>query len=75
MRKPPTIPWLYRAAALLIAGMIGLYCLQFYLLGTKFARAVAALSHAAATPPAEQPAEPVVPGIVSVKILKDDKKR
>lgn len=74
MIKPPTIPWLYRAAALLIAGMIGLYTLQFYVLGAKFARAVAALSHSAATPPVAQPAEPTVPGIVSVKILKDEKK-
>lgn len=74
MLKPPSIPWLYRAAALLIASMIGLYCLQFYVLGAKFARAVAALSQGAATPPVVQPAEPIVPGIVSVKILKDEKK-
>jgi hypothetical protein len=71
MRKAPNIPWPYRAAALLIAVLIGLYMLQFYVLGTKFARAVAALSHAAATPPAE----PIVPGIVSVKILTEDKKK
>ncbi len=40
MLKPPKVPWLYRVAALAVAIAIGLYTLQFYVFGAKFAGAV-----------------------------------
>lgn len=53
--------------------MIGLYTLQIYVFGAKFAGAVAALSRAAPAPRPAPPPAPVVPGVVSVQILHEDK--
>jgi len=82
MLKPPKVPWLYRVAALVVAVAIGLYTLQFYVFGAKFAGAVtnyarvAALQNAAAQHKPSGPNFKNEPGVVPVMIVpKDDKKQ
>lgn len=83
MLKPPNVPWLYRVTALVVAVAIGLYTLQFYVFGAKFAGAVtnyarvAALQNAAAQHKAAGPDFKNEPGIVPVMILpkKDEKQK
>jgi hypothetical protein len=81
MLKPPKVPWLYRVGALLLAVAIGLYTLQFYVFGAKFAGAVTNYARLAAKQ-SEGPHKPAgpnfknEPGIVPVMIIpKDDKKK
>jgi hypothetical protein len=77
MLKPPKVPWLYRVAALVVAIAIGLYTLQFYVFGAKFAGAVAnyakmAAEQDAAAQAQHKPAGPDFknePGVVPVSIV------
>ncbi len=75
MLKPPKVPWLYRVAALVVAIAIGLYTLQFYVFGAKFAGAVTNYARMAAEQDAaaqHKPAGPDFknePGIVPVAIV------
>jgi hypothetical protein len=76
MPPAPKIPLPYRLAALAVALMLGLYTLQFYVFGAKFAGAIsnyarlsekqAAAAEAAAHKPPPRPSEP---GVVSVQII------
>ena len=80
MLKPPSVPWLYRVGALILALAIGLYTLQFYVFGAKFAGAVANYAKMAAQQDArpKKPAGPDFknePGVVPVMIVPKSEKK
>jgi len=80
MLKPPTVPWLYRVAALVVAVAIGLYTLQIYVFGAKFAGAVTNYAKMAAQQNAgpKKPAGPDFknePGVVPVMIVPKSEKK
>ncbi len=80
MLKPPKVPWLYRVAALIVAIAIGLYTLQFYVFGAKFAGAVTNYARMAAQQgaAAHKPAAPDMknePGMVPVMIIPTEQKK
>jgi len=78
MLQPPKIPLPYRLAALAAALMLGLYTLQVYVFGAKFAGAISnyarlSAQYAAVSAP-RKPVAPSEPGVVPVQIISSDKK-
>jgi len=75
MKPAPKIPLVYRLVAFAAALAIGLYMLQIYVFGAKFAGAVAALSRMADEPKPAPFAGPSDPGMVPVMIIKEQPKQ